>query len=231
MSAELALIARARIRLARVFALLLLPIAAIAGSSFPQPPLPENIEIDPVAKRIVYNGLEMRASVFRSPQPAAEIIAFYEKAWKGRVVIDALGDTTVVGHGDGDYFTSVRVAADGAGSKGEIGIVNVGSAPKHFEPGKGLPKPMGSKVFNDIAYPDDPVPARTVALRNGLSAKQNAAFFRERLAGEGWKPVADNACAQRGCVLGFERGSANLSLVVIADTGGQSQVVITVQQP
>ncbi len=231
MSAEFDPFVGARIRLAWVFALLLLPIAASAGSSFPPPPLPENIEIEPVAKRIVYNGLEMRASVFRSPQPAVEIIAFYQKAWKGRVVTNVLGDTTVIGHGDGDYFTSVRVGADGAGSKGEIGIVDVGSAPKHFEPGKGLPKPMGSKVFNDIAYPDDPVPARTVALSNGLSAKQNATFFRERLAGEGWKPVADNACAQGSCVLSYQRGSANLSLVAIAETGGQAQVVITVQQP
>lgn len=207
----------------------LLPAAAAAGS-WPAPPLPDNIQIDPVAKRIVFNGLDMRASVFRSPQPVAEIVAFYEKAWKGRVVTNTLGDTTVVGHGDGDYFTSVRIGADGAGSKGEIGIVNVGSAPKHFEPGRGLPKPMGSKVFNDIAYPDDPVPARTVALRNGLSAPQNAAFFRERLVGEGWKPVSDNGCAQDSCVLGYERGNANLSLIVIAEAGGQSQVVITVQQ-
>lgn len=208
----------------------LLPVVAVAGS-WPTPPMPDNIQVEPVAKRIVFNGLDMRASVFQSPKPAAEIIAFYEKAWKGRVVTNTLGDTTVVGHGDGDYFTSVRIAADGKGSKGEIGIVDVASAPKNFEPGKGLPKPMGSKVFNDIAYPDDPVPARTVALRNGLSAQQNATFFRERLLGEGWKPVSDNHCAQGSCVLDYERGSANLTLIATAGAGGQAQVVITVQQP
>lgn len=224
MSVDIALLCRA-------LALAALLPAAVAAGSWPDPPLPENIRVEPVAKRIVFNGLEMRASVFRSPQPVAQIVAFYEKAWKGRVVTNALGDTTMVGHGDGNYFTSVRIAADGKGSKGEIGIVNVGSAPKHFEAGKGLPRPMGSKVFNDIAYPDDPVPARTVALRNGLSAPQNASFFRERLVGEGWKPVSDNACAQGSCVLGYERGNANLNLVVIAEAGGQSQVVITVQQP
>lgn len=209
-----------------------LPAAVLAGPpSFPDPPLPDGVQIEPVARRMVFNGLEMRASVFRSPQSADEIVAFYQKTWRGRAVTNALGDTTVVGHGDGGFFTTVRVGPAGTGSEGEIGIVDTTSAPKHFEPGKGLPKPMGSKVFNDIAYPDDPVPARTVALRNGLSPRQNAAYYRERLAGEGWKPVSDNGCAQGSCVLGYERGNENLSLVAVAGADGKSQVVITLQQP
>ena len=160
-----------------------------------------------------------------------DVVAFYRRAWDGQVVVNRLGDATVIGHRDGDYFTTVQVRAGGAGVRGELGVVDVASAPADYVPGKGLPRPMGSKVFNDIVYPDDPVPARTVAMRNALSPEQNASFFRERLAGEGWKPVDDNRCAQDRCVLSYAQGEERLTLVAVRGAAGQSQVVLQLQQP
>lgn len=218
-----------------VFALVLatgLPLVAHAGSPrFPAPPLPEGVELAPVAKRIVFNGVEMRASVFRSSLPVDSVVVFYSREWKGRVVTNTLGDATVLGHADGGFFTTVQVRSVAGGSEGQVGIVDTDSAPKQFEPGKGLPKPVGSKVFNDILYPDDAVPARTVGLRNGLSPLQNAAYYRERLAGEGWKPEVGEHCSAEGCVLGYSRGDAHLTLVATPDGSGASRVVMTVQQP
>lgn len=221
-----------RLTTAVLAACLGLPLTAQAGPrAFPAPPLPDGVELAPVAKRIVFNGLEMRASVFRSSLSADALIAFYSRAWKGRVVSNVLDDATVLGHADGGFFTTVQVRAVAGGSEGQVGVVDTDSAPKQFEPGKGLPKPLGSKVFNDILYPDDPVPARTVGLRNALSPLQNAAFYRERLAAEGWKPEPGQRCAADGCVLGYTRGDAHLTWVATPDGSGASRVVMTVQQP
>jgi hypothetical protein len=218
--------------LALAAAALLLPALASAGLfGWPEPPLPAGTQAEPVAERIVFNGLDMRARVFRSSQGVQDIVDYYRKAWNGQVVVNKVGDATVIGHRDGDYFVTVQVSAAGSGSKGDIGIVDVASAPKQPELGKGLPRPMGSKVSNDIAYPDDPVPARTVAMRNSLSPQQNASFFRERLAGDGWKPAADGRCTDDGCVLSYARGDGKMTLVVARAGDGQSQVVINVQQP
>jgi hypothetical protein len=204
--------------------------ARASWQSWPIPPLPSGTHTQNVARRIVFNGLDMRAQLFRSSQSPQDIVAFYRRAWKGRVVVNRVGDQQVIGHNQGDYFVTIQVQGAGAGSKGNIGVVDVASAPRHFVPGKGVPTPMGSKVFNDIAYPDDPVPARMVALRNTLSPRQNASFYRERLAGDGWKPQGDR-CDTAACVLSYQREEEKMTLVITRVHDDQSQVVALIQQP
>lgn len=214
----------------RWIALFALP--AMAGAaSLPQPPLPPATQTADVAQHLLFNGLDMHAQVFSSNQTPAQVIAFYRQAWHGRVVVNPMGDALVIGHREGDYYVTVEVRPAGSGSRGNIGVIDVAHAQHDFEPGKGLPRPTGSRVFNDITYPDDRVPARTVAMTNGLSPQQNVAWFRERLAGEGWKSVQDNRCAQDACVLGYERGDSHLALVATRTGAGHSQVVLNIQQP
>lgn len=208
-----------------------LPVTAMAGLfSWPTPPLPPDTTTQNVAGRIVFNGLDMHAQTFSSPRSPDEILAFYRKAWAGQVVVNPMGHEQVIGHRQGDYFMTVQVSAAGAGSKGNIGVVDITSAPAHFVPGEGLPKPMDSKVFNDIRYPDDPIPSRMVALQNHLSPRQNAGFYRERLAGDGWKPLDDH-CSASGCVLDYQRGDQKMNLAITPGQRGRSQLVMTIQNP
>jgi hypothetical protein len=190
------------------------------------------MQVSDVAKRVVYNGLDMHAQVFRSPASQKDIVAFYRKAWGPKVVVNSLGAAKVIGHKQGDYYITVQVKAYAGGSKGQIGIIDLATAPTHFEPGKGLPAPMGSKVYNDIRYPDDRVPARTVAMRNDLTPRQNLAYFRERLEGQGWKPAADNKCRETdSCLVRYVRGDSKMALMVMRGKGGRSQVIINIQKP
>lgn len=193
--------------------------------------MPPGMKTDAVAQHIVFNGLDMRAQVFSSPQSQDELVAFYRKAWNNQAVVNRMGKTQVVGHREGDYFITVQVDDAGSGSRGNIGIVDVGDAPRHFVPGRGLPAPEGSKVFNDIAYPDDAVPARTVAMRNRLSPGQNASYFRDHLVAEGWKASDAGACGDSQCVMRYERGDSKLTLLVMREPAGQSQVLINVLDP
>lgn len=210
-------------------ALTWLPTLASAAS-WPQVSLPEGTQTTDVARRIVFNGLDMRAEVFATSRSPADVVAFYKKLWKGQVVVNRSGKGQVIGHKQGDYYITVQVSGSGAGSKGNVGIIDVESAPHDFQPGSGLPRPMGSTVFNDIAYPDDPTPARTVAMRNTLSSRQNATYFRERLGAEGWKPADTNQCASNACVMRYERGDSKMT-VVMTPLDGQSQVTINLMNP
>jgi hypothetical protein len=207
-----------------------LPCLAHAGS-WPSPPVPSGTRTDDVAQHIVFNGLDMHAQTFTSPRSQDDLVEFYRKAWDREVVVNRLGSTQVIGHRDGDYYITVQVSSSGSGSKGNIGVVDVGDAPRHFVPGKGLPAPAGSKVFNDIAYPDDAVPARTVAMRNSLSPAQNTAYFRERLVTDGWKVSDTGTCGDNDCVMRYERGDSKLTLLVMREGATQSQVLINVLQP
>jgi hypothetical protein len=210
--------------------LAMLPFTASAAN-WPDTPVPGETQVSSVAKRIVYNGMDMHASVFESREHSDDILAFYRKAWGDKVVVNKMGDNQVIAHRDGDYFTTVEVADAGDGSKGKIGVVNLASAPTHPDLGKGFARPDGTKVFNDIAYPDDPVPARTIAMSNGLSAGQNAEYFREHLLADGWKPADENRCSSASCVLSYERGSGKMTMVVVQDHDDHSQIVINVQDP
>ncbi|MGY3039849.1 hypothetical protein ACVWWQ_001472 [Rhodanobacter sp. TND4EL1] len=206
-----------------------LPGLASAGA-WPQPTLPAGTQAAEVSRHIVFNGLDMHAQVFKSSQSQAQVVAFYRKLWDGKVVVNSMGAAQVIGHKEGDYYVTVQVSEAGSGSKGNIGIVDIAGAPKRYEPGKGLPRPMGTKVFNDIAYPDDPTPGRTVAMRNRLSTRQNEAYFRERLAADGWKPADQNRCASENCVLRYVRGDSRMTLVM-TPADGQSQVMINLMNP
>jgi hypothetical protein len=201
-----------------------------SAASWPEVSLPQGTQTTDVAKRIVFNGLDMRAEVFATAKSPADVVAFYKDLWKGQVVVNPSGEGQVIGHKQGDYYITVQVSRSGAGSKGNIGIVDVESAPHDFKRGKGLPRPMGSTVFNDIGYPDDPTPARTVAMRNRLSPQQNATYFRERLGADGWKPADANQCSGDACVLRYERGESKMTLVM-TPLAGQSQVTINLLNP
>jgi hypothetical protein len=208
----------------------LLWTALVHADSWPQPPPPPGAASNEIAKRMIFNGIDMRAQVFQSDRRAADVIAYYQQLWKPDVVVNKLGNAQVIAHKDGDYFITVQVSDYGSGSKGEIGVTDVTTVRKDFVPGKGVPLPMGSKVFNDIAYPDDPTPARTVAMRDGLSPQQNATFFRDRLTADGWKPSDANTCATDSCVLRYERGDSKMTLVM-SPVNGQSQVMINLLNP
>lgn len=179
---------------------------------------------------MVYNGVDMHAQVFMSTATVDQVLAFYKKEWGNEAILNRVGNAQVVGHHEGDYLVTVQVSSYGAGSKGTIGILDTASTKPDFVPGKGVPQPMGSLVFNDISYPDDPVPARTVAMRNTLSPQQNASFYRERLAADGWKPADKNQCAANSCVMYYHRGDSKMT-VVMSPEEGHSQVVINVMDP
>jgi hypothetical protein len=209
-----------------VFSIAVIP----AWAGWPTTPMAPNMQTQNVAKRILFNGLDMRVQVFESRQSPDEILAFYRKIWVGQAVVNQIGHEQVIGHREGDYFMTIQVSASGSGSKGNIGVVDVATAPEHFVPGKGVPTPMASKVFNDIRYPDDPIPSRMVALRNQLSPQQNVNFYRERLEGDGWKPLNDH-CAAAGCVLDFQRGDQKMNLLIVPLKNVRSQVILTIQNP
>lgn len=221
-------------RLIFLIAALFLVQSTVSGasvfSSWPSVPTAPQTQTQSVARKIIFNGLDMRASVFHSARSPAEFIAYYRKLWNNKIVVNQVGSAHVVGHRDGSYFITVQVQTEGSGSKGSIGIVDIGHAPKKVDLGKGLPKPAGSVVFNDIRYPDDPTPSRMIALINSLSPRQNVTYYREHLEANQWKPISDH-CAAKGCVLSFHRGNQKMNLAISRFHLGHSQLVAIIQNP
>lgn len=212
----------------------LLHAAALrAQADAPDVPLPPDTQKSDVSQRIIYDGLEMHAAIFRSGQTQRQVIDFYKRQWGGKVALSSLQGAQIIGHPDGDYFVTVQVSAYGSGSKGTIGMLRTpdAGAPRP-KLGAGLPQPDNTKVVNDISYPDDQVPARTVLMMNALSVDQNAEYFRSRLIANGWKDANANQChgGTDDCVMQFDRGSSRMTLVSESAREG-SQVLINILGP
>ncbi len=176
---------------------------------------------------MIYNGTDMRGQVFTSTRSAADIVAFYRQLWGKQSVINQIPGWQVIGHREGDFYITVQVRTEGGGSRGDIGIVRIPSTRAKPELGAGVPHPSNTTVFNDIVYPDDRTPARTLAMVNNLSVQQNAGYYREHLAAEGWKPADTHTCASgtTSCVMNYEQGGRKM-MVALTAKSTHSQIVI-----
>ena len=205
---------------------LLLPTISSA-SSWPDVKLPDGTRTAQVSSHMIYNGTDMRGQVFTSSRNAADIIKFYRQLWGKQAVLDQIPGWEVVGHREGDFYITVQVRQDGSGSRGDIGVTRISAGRTKVELGAGVPHPSNTNVFNDIIYPDDRTPARTLAMVNGLSVEQNASYYREHLAASGWKPADAHPCAYgaSSCVMNYEHGNRKM-MVALTRNGSHSEIVI-----
>lgn len=208
-------------------------LSASVAAAVPDVPVPPHTQTAQVAKRIIYNGLDMHAQVFRSTLTQAQVVDFYQRQWGKKIAVNTLRSDQVVGHLEGDDYITVQVTPDSAGSKGTIGVVKLppdGASKPQL--GRGLPQPFGAHVVNDIRYPDDRTPARTVLLVDQLSPDQNAGYFRSRLIANGWKDANVNQCAYSAshCVMEFSRGNSKM-MFVAQQVQGRSEVLMNILNP
>jgi len=207
--------------------LLLLPAVSAAVSPWPDVKLPDGAQSAEVASHMIYNGTDMRGQVFTSSESAANIVKFYRDLWGKQSVLNQIPGWQVVGHRDGEFYFTVQVKADGSGSRGNIGIVRLPTHRSTVELGSGVPHPANTTVFNDILYPDDRTPARTLGMTNNLSVQQNASYYREHLAETGWKAADPHGCAPAtsSCVMNYEQGKRKMT-VALTKNASHSQIII-----
>jgi hypothetical protein len=198
-----------------------------AASAWPDLKLPDGAHAAEVASHMIYNGTDMRGQVFTSSQSAGDVVKFYRNLWGRQSVLNQIPGWQIVGHREGDFYLTVQVRPDGSGSRGDIGIVRIPTQRSTVELGSGVPHPSNTTVFNDILYPDDRTPARTLAMTNKLSVQQNANYYREHLAETGWKPADPHGCAPgaSSCVMNYEQGSRKM-MVALTANASHSQIVI-----
>jgi hypothetical protein len=211
----------------RAFVLAAMLPSLAAASGWPEVALPDGTKAADVASHMIYNGTDMHGQVFTSAMNAGDVVKYYRGLWGKQSVLTTVDGWQIVGHKEGDFFVTVQIRAEGGGSRGDIGVTRIPKEKVTVELGKGVPHPANTVVFNDIAYPDDPTPARTVAMTNSLSVQQNASFYRDQFIASGWKPSQVSPCATSApaCVMSYEKGDRKLTLMLNRN-GARSDIVI-----
>jgi hypothetical protein len=197
------------------------------AAAWPDLQLPDGTQAAEVSSHMIYNGTDMRGQIFTSSQTAPDIVKFYRQLWGKQSVLDEIPGWQVVGHREGDFYITVQVRPDGHGSRGDIGIIRIPAGRTKVELGAGVPRPSNTTVFNDILYPDDRTPARTLAMVNNLSVDQNVNYYREHLAAAGWKPADTHTCSYGAsqCVMNYEQGARKM-MVALTKNAARSEIVI-----
>lgn len=177
--------------------------AGAYAASWPDVAMPDGSTVASTAPRMIFNGSDMRTQIFRSDMKSDALIDWFKRAWKDDWVRDdEVNGWDVLGHKDGDFYITVQVRPEDAGSRGDVGIVRI--PPKGTKPiGEGFARPFATTVHQRISYPDDPRPVCTLAMANKLSVSQNVSWYHDRMAADGWRPTRANQCEQGagGCVL------------------------------
>jgi hypothetical protein len=206
-------------------------VAAVPAwaAGWPEVSTPDGLTTTDVSRHMIYNGADMQSRIFTSRGSQADVVAWYQRLWGRESVVTDFNGSKIVGHKEGMYYVTVQIRPDGQGSRGDIGIVHLPGSSVRPVLGRGLPRPENTTVINDIQYPDDPTPARTLALGNGLSVQQNVSYYREQLTSTGWKPAGLDSCTGNApaCVMEYEQGDRKMTLAV-AGNGSASHIVINV---
>lgn len=206
--------------------LLALSSAATHAGTWPDVPMPEGAHGEWVSRDMVHNGLPMRTSRYQVQMPPADLVAFLRRQWAGQVVVNEVGAQTIVGHAQGEHYVTVDIRADGAGSVAQVGIMRMSAKRPEKAPGTGFPRPSGSRVVNDIEYVDEP--GRTLSVEAPLSPYQSDAYYRQKLAVDGWKldAAGSRPCVTMSmqCSASYARGKETMVLTFMRMDKGTSIV-------
>ncbi|MDX1548933.1 MAG: hypothetical protein R3278_00100 [Lysobacter spongiicola] len=200
----------------------------LSAADWPDVPLPEDADAIDVAENMLFNGLPMSTSKFRTRARVDEVKQFYRKRWAGEVVENELGTATVLGHFDGRHYITVQIESMGGGTEATVGIMDARATKPDHPPGTWLARPANTEVLSDMQYLDLSGKPRTLALRNTLSPSQNYLFYRSRLVADEWRPQGPGCSVMASsCLVEFSRGGQQLSLAIQRD--GDATVVVANQ--
>lgn len=218
--------------------LLALPWAARADDTgatvCPPFPVPPDATVTWVGEDMDLNGVPMQIKDMTSPEPPAQVLAFYRQAWSGPPFYEEfqVQDWTAIATLRKHCFYTVQVKSDGKG--GSLGLLGITTKPgsRSHAPGAGFPLSPGSKVLSDIDSYDGGKKGRMLVIADPNPPKGAADYYRAVLMQAGWV-VVSNRHSGNNYVLILQRGTAQMDLTTSPATqgSGSSVVVNIVDRP
>lgn len=103
-------------------------IGANTPSGWPRIELPANADSFDIGQEVSSNGVPMRMSKFASNLSLPETVAWFKSKLGQPLLEDHVGEKTVLGRPQGDYYITIQLEQSGAGVQGLIGISNMRQA-------------------------------------------------------------------------------------------------------
>ncbi len=205
---------------ALALAVALLAMPAMADSGWVDVPLPEGSRVQWVTTDMRYNGLSMQAYRFQLKRPMAEVVDFYRRDRRERLVENKLGAKTVLGYKQDAYFVTIELMSSGGSTQGQVGIMKL-PVRKPAPAGQSFAKPGGTRVYEEIVYRDVPGHPVTLRMGNAMSPFQNQQFYRRKYLGAGYVDAgAGDTCkaSSTTCVAYYQKGDRQISITAFRES-------------
>ena len=204
---------------------------AVPAIDWPAVPLPADSAGERVTDHMKNNGWDMRASRFVTSHSIDEVVKFYRQEWPGKAVVDKLGNKTIVGHAQGDYFITITLSDVGDATQGTIGTMKLPDGKIEYVMGGGFDMPPNTEVSNDFRYYDTPSETRTLSMVNGLSPYQNHQYYVSRLPADGWRLQKGKSCGlpSPACVAVFEKGDGRMVITLERMADFRTRTVVNIE--
>jgi hypothetical protein len=173
------------------------------------------------------NGQPMQLSVFSTPDPPAQVIAFYTADFlqRGLLPVTFAGHVSVFDPKDGLQRFVTAIGQPNSDTLVLIGSTNPRKPPLLLRSAKAanVAVPDGSRAFLGYASDDDGVHAESGQFVTSQSPEQVADFYRRTMLAQGFRERAESAAS----FLQFEKGGESFSAGIQAldDKGGAAVFV------
>jgi len=202
------------------------PLAAAADVPWPELRLPPGARSGQVTEETRINGLPMRMRVFSTEQTAAEVAAYYKRAWSGqpglRVVgPQPMGDTLRV-MAEGDRFN--RVLEVKGGSKRSHGTLSVMDKAR-ADPGQAAPDFNVPNGLERVVSQEDS-DGSSLILAGKLSPSAELDRVVTALRDQGWSLTKKRRARSRAsAVIAYMEGNGG-GIQIVADRDGNRSLVL-----
>lgn len=204
---------------------LVVGVGGAAGGAFATPrAAPPHIR---VADALEVNGQPMQLSVFSTPDPAAQVIAFYTARFveRGLLPVTFAGHVSVFDPKDGLQRFVTALSQPDRETLVLIGSTNPRKPPLLLRSARSanLAVPEESRAFLGYSSDDDGVHADSAQFVTAQSPEQVAAFYRRTMLAQGFRERGDSAAS----FLQFDKGGESFSAGIQAldDKGGAAVFV------
>ncbi len=212
--------------------ILTLLLAGLArADDWPEVPVPDGVQREWVADRMVFNGVAMRVFTFDYQKDVDALRHFYASAWdqQGREhKATRQGKWWVLSSLDGDYYTTVQITDLGGRTYAQVGVSRIADLRTSAPPGEGVPALPRSEVISDITAEDAGRPSRTVILRNQHSVGSNYNYYLNHYRSHHWKTVRKNLDqSRRGASISLAKEGREMDILIKRQ--GRNVNVMTVE--
>ncbi|MES2259667.1 MAG: hypothetical protein V4724_14180 [Pseudomonadota bacterium] len=217
--------------------------STLAESTWPQVPVPKDLNTFAIGEQLTAQGLPMRMHGFLSPVPPARLIELFRQSMGQPLVENTVLNKHILGRAQGEHYMTVQLEPAGMGSRGVIAVTQLRVAYNHRNESREQTQrllsqlPGGSRILSQMTSGDGGKLASYAAFSNTGSTQLNAQRIKDMMHSEGLAFERETAAkdapssqASRnirdGTILSFKGNGKEAIASIFRNHAGQTIVVL-----